>query len=122
MPTTESEWRRKRKRLQPRMLRVYLHAAAMAILVGIAPSAVSAQSPQDIAWCKGQDNPTTEQQIRGCTAAIEAAGREGRDLALFYLRRAAAYLERQDFDSALHDFGEGLKLDANTAAADFFDR
>ena len=49
---------------------------------------------------------TPEQQIAACTALIEAAGREGRDLALAYFRRAAAYLKHQDFDSAIRDFGE----------------
>ncbi len=102
--------------------RAALPALALALVLAalaIGPSAARAEDQQDIARCKGEADTTPEQQIAACTALIETAGREGRDLALAYFHRAAAYLKRQDFDSAIRDFDAGLAQDADNAAAWF---
>ena len=76
------------------------------------PVPARAESDQSLAWCKGQGNPTLDQQIGACTALVEAKSGEARARAFNYFRRAGAYLRHQDFDKAISDFGEGLALDA----------
>ena len=97
-----------------------LHPAilsVMALASLLAPDLARAESAQDLAWCKGDGSPTLEQQIGGCTAVIDAKSGEARARALNYFRRAGAYLQQQDYDRAISDFGEGLALDAGNAAA-----
>ncbi len=104
-----------RKKVVPLMLRKIVLSGAIAFVVTTGPSLADAESSQDVGWCKGEGSPTPEQQTSGCTALIEAGATQGRDLALSYFRRAAAYLKRQDYDDAIHDFGEGLALDPKNA-------
>src|SRR5262245_39143154 len=87
-----------------------------ALLLAVAMSA-RADNSQNLASCKGDGNPTLEQQIEGCTALIEGDTGEVRTRALNYFRRAGAYLQQQQYDKAISDFGEGLALDAGNAAA-----
>src|SRR5262245_30390125 len=85
-------------------------AAAMSV-------SARAESDQSLAWCKGQGNPTLEQQIGACTRLIDGKSGEARMRALSYFHRAGAYLQQQDYDRAISDFGEGLALDGGNAAA-----
>ena len=99
-----------------------LHTAILGVMAAaslLAPGLAQAESAQDTAWCKGDGNPTLEQQIGGCTALIDAKSGEARARAMSYFRRAGAYLRQQDYDRAISDFGEGLALDAGNAAAYF---
>jgi hypothetical protein len=100
----------------PAMLRALVLIGIVAVLA-LSPNPAHAGSAEQIAQCKGGDGVTAEQQIDACTAVIEAGSRDGRELALSYFRRAAAYLKQQDFDSAIRDFGEGLARDAGNASA-----
>src|SRR5215470_2266635 len=99
--------------------RMYARCAAYAaMLLAIAASASAlAETDQNVAWCKRQGNPTPEQQIAGCTALIEGGKVHGRERALSYFRRGAAYLMRQAFDRAIRDFSDGLALDPANATA-----
>src|SRR5262245_54614559 len=86
-------------------------------LAAAMPDPAGAENDQSLAWCEGQGNLTLEQQIGACTALIEAKSGEARTRALNYFRRAAAYLQQQDYDKAISDFGESLALDSGSAAA-----
>ncbi|MGB0057819.1 MAG: tetratricopeptide repeat protein, partial [Methyloceanibacter sp.] len=109
-------------RTAKRRTRTYAMLCALIVSCALALAATAseparAESEQDVAWCKGQGNPTPEQQIGACTALIEAGAGQGRERGLSYFRRAAAYLKRENFDSAIRDFGEGLALDPDNATA-----
>ena len=98
------------------MPRALLLGCALTLAAAM-PVSARAESGQSFAWCKGQGNPTIEQQIGACTALVEAKSGEARSRALNYFRRAGAYLRHQDFDKAISDFGDGLALDAGNRAA-----
>jgi tetratricopeptide (TPR) repeat protein len=101
----------------PMLHSLVLYGAVAVIAIAALTAQASAESDQDVAWCRGQGNPTLEQQIGGCSAVIEGGTVQGRELALSYFRRAAAYLKQQNFDSAIRDFGDGLALDPGNATA-----
>jgi tetratricopeptide (TPR) repeat protein len=76
-----------------------------------------AESDQNRAWCKGEGEPTADQQITSCTSLIESGSYRGQDLARTYFSRAAGYLRKRDLDRAIKDLDAGLALDPNNAAA-----
>src|SRR6476659_9238864 len=53
------------------------------ILTGVvlAGASASAQTPQERAWCEGEDAVTIDQRIEGCSAVITAARDKGDKLA-----------------------------------------
>src|SRR6478735_4363116 len=121
-PCLRKVWPMMAARTAKRRTRTYTMLCALIVSCALALAATAseparAESEQDVAWCKGQGNPTPEQQIGGCTALIEAGAGQGRERGLSYFRRAAAYLKRENFDSAIRDFGEGLALDPDNATA-----
>ena len=99
------------------MLSVLILRCAVTLAANAPTAPARAESDQDVVSCKGQENPTVEQQISGCSAVIDGGTIQGRELALSYFRRAAAYLKQEDFDNAIHDFGEGLALAPGNATA-----
>jgi tetratricopeptide (TPR) repeat protein len=98
-----------------------LAAAAMAGSTWLVPA--QAQPPknptrQQVDWCLNDNNAfPPDQQIAGCTAAI-ASGRGAADVrALSYYLRGTAYFHKRDFDRAIADQNEAIKLDPGLAKA-----
>ena len=56
-------------------------------------------------------NQTPEQQLQNCTTVIEAGQETPQGLAIAYRRRGNIYLNMRDFDRAMADFDEAVKLD-----------
>ena len=75
-----------------------------------------AQTLQDLK-CTGNSDIPWDEQIAGCTNAINSAGLAGKDLVAALLNRGKAYLTRGDLDRALADFEQVIKLDPATARA-----
>ena len=61
------------------------------------------------------DNPDI--QIAGCTALIELNQETGRNLATTFNNRGNAYAGKQDYDRAIQDFDQVIRLDPNNAIA-----
>jgi lipoprotein NlpI len=87
--------------------------AATMMLTGGA-KAQPAPQPQD---CTGKPGVDWDQQIKACTALIEAAQGTPQDQAKVYDRRASAYFGIGDDDHAMADDDAAIKLDPNLAAA-----
>ena len=94
-----------------------VHGLALGFVAAMASGLALAESDQNRAWCKGEGEPTADQQITSCTLLIESGSYRGQDLARTYFSRAAGYLRKQDLDSAIKDLDAGLALDPNNAAA-----
>jgi tetratricopeptide (TPR) repeat protein len=74
-----------------------------------------AQTAQQIAWCGGKSG--FEEQIVGCTALIQSGSYAGARLAKVFTFRGSAYGWKQDYDRAIADFDQAIRLDPNLAAA-----
>jgi tetratricopeptide (TPR) repeat protein len=95
--------------MKPRGPAFILLALAVAVCLLSAPAV--AQTQQDWALC--QDLRSPELPIQGCTAVIEA-GRQLLDrLAAAYNNRGVAYRLKTEFDKAIDDFDEAIKLRPN---------
>jgi tetratricopeptide (TPR) repeat protein len=62
-------------------------------------------------------DPDPEVSISVCSAIIQAGRTRGRDLAVAHTERGVAYVALLDYDRALHDFGEAIRIDATFAKA-----
>ena len=68
---------------------------------------------KNVAQCK---NSNGDVQIASCSALIEAGQEAKGDLNLIYARRGMAYLGKKDYDRAIDDFDQSIKLDPSFAA------
>src|SRR6516162_10540792 len=73
------------------------------------------QSPAQT-WCYGNDS-TDDQTIAGCTRVIQSGRENQRDLASAYYNRGLAYGHKGDFDRAIRDFDQAIKINPNYVEA-----
>jgi len=62
-------------------------------------------------------DPDPEVSISVCSAVIQSGRARGRDLAAAHVERGAAYVALLDYDRALRDFGEAIRIDRTFAKA-----
>lgn len=95
-------------------------AAVLTIMVG-STGVASAQSRQETEWCGGRDaaspngRASPEQQIRGCTAEIQSGKHKGAVLAAALNNRGVGYSNKGDYERAIQDFDQALRLTPNDA-------
>jgi tetratricopeptide (TPR) repeat protein len=89
------------------------------ILVGLmfAGASAFAQTPQERAWCEGEDAVTVDQRLDGCSAVIKAARDKADKLAEAFNNRAIGYRLKGEYDRAIQDYNQAIKLNAKFAAA-----
>src|SRR6516164_2150104 len=92
------------------------------ILTGVllAGASALAQTPQERGWCEGEDAVTVDQRIDGCSAVIKAARDKGDKLAEAFNNRGVAYRLKGDYDRAIADYNQAIKLKAS--AEGYFNR
>ena len=62
-------------------------------------------------------DPDPEVSISVCSSVIQSGRARGRDLAIAHTERGVAYVALLDYDRALRDFGEAIRIDATFAKA-----
>src|SRR4029077_16886200 len=67
--------------------------------------------------CTGNPDIPWNEQIIGCSNAINSGTIAGRELAAALSNRGRAYAARSDLDRALADYGQAIQLDSNAAYA-----
>jgi tetratricopeptide (TPR) repeat protein len=75
------------------------------------------QTQQQIDWCIKKGDASLEQQLVGCTAAIQSGQLSRRDLSLALINRCTVYRHREDHDRAIADCNSAIQLDPNNADA-----
>jgi tetratricopeptide (TPR) repeat protein len=97
----------------------------VAVLLAMTASAWAgpaiAQTPQQMNWCIGRDNATPDLQIKGCTAVIQTGPVAGNNLAKAYYNRGIAYAGEGQYDSAIADYDQTIRLSPKNANA-FYNR
>lgn len=96
----------------------YVFAPALlagVLLAGL--TAASAQTPQERQWCDGVEQATIDQRIDGCTAVIKAGREKGDKLAETFDNRGIAYRLKGDYDRAIQDYNQAIKLNGKFAMA-----
>src|SRR5262252_2588596 len=89
-------------------------AGVLIVLVWVPAGRALALTQQDIDWCLGK-NATPDSQVNGCTAVIQSGKAAGNDLASAYQNRGLAHVKRGDFEVAIADFTEAIRLNPQSA-------
>ena len=78
--------------------------AGVAALSVLAAAPAGAQTSRNWTWCtnKGHAN-STDQQIQGCTAIINAAKETRKNLSIAYNNRGNGYADKKQYQQALAD-------------------
>jgi tetratricopeptide (TPR) repeat protein len=71
----------------------------------------SAQQSQNVAWCLNKDHVVApDLAIGGCTALLKTGGAPAAIVAETYRLRASAYLEKKEYDRAVTDISEAIRV------------
>ena len=89
----------------------------IALLLGLVPYVVRAQSDQDWKSCKSDSDTPSHLAISDCTRLIEAKELSQEDRAKAYYNRGAAYWRRGDYDAAIADENEAIEINPKFANA-----
>src|SRR5215468_3409278 len=79
-----------------------------------------AQTPNERAWCEGEDAVSVDQRIDGCSAVIKAARDRSEKLAEAFNNRGIGYRFKGDYDRAIQDYNQAIKLKPSAEA--YFNR
>ena len=77
---------------------------AFASVVGLFDNAPAPARSSGDSQCAGNRDIPWDEQIVGCTNAIESGRYAGRDLAVIFNNRGNSYLAKADFDRAVADY------------------
>ncbi len=104
-----------RRRLQSFASRVNLAALILLLSAAVAP----AQTPRlkNILLCNSQDPSKSDAQIEGCSALIDAGDEKPETVAVAHNNRGNAYVTKGEYDLAIKDYDEALKLKQDYARA-----
>jgi tetratricopeptide (TPR) repeat protein len=85
---------------------------AMSVLLN---TRVLAQSPTYWSRCIGREGPIVDVVIGGCTAEIQAGQDAPQKLATAFNNRGVAYRLKGEYDRALQDYEQAIRLNPNSA-------
>jgi tetratricopeptide (TPR) repeat protein len=85
----------------------------------VAQTPQASQQLQNWAWCKGnqESGVAVDRQIQGCTALIQTKGLLPVELATAHNARGVAYHQSGDYDLAIADFNEAIRIYPRLAKA-----
>jgi len=93
--------------------------ASLAVIFATASTArpATAQRAEQRAWCAGQFGVAARQRIDACTVVIDSGRLEGRGLSSALSDRGVAHLNVRNYERALADFNEAIRVDSDNAKA-----
>lgn len=90
--------------------------AALGVVMAFSTTCAKAQTQADIDHCVNKERAfAPDLEVKGCTAAIKSGRWAGADLAWAYRNRGLAYSYARDFDRAIADLEQSIKLDPKPA-------
>jgi len=101
-------------------VRIQIWGSAALIALAIMPgftSATMAQTSREWTWCMGDKGISLDLQIGGCTTVIQSGRLTKENLEIAFRKRATAYFYKPDFDRAIQDYSEVIKLNPGDATA-----
>jgi tetratricopeptide (TPR) repeat protein len=96
------------------MKRVVPLALAAASVVAFAAAIATVRHDQSADTCFSQQG---EAAVAACTHAIRSGRFSGHDLAAIYQNRAAELRERGEYDQAIADYSEAIRIDSGLSGA-----
>jgi tetratricopeptide (TPR) repeat protein len=94
----------------------HLRLAIALLGVSFVAASAHAQTTQERRWCEGEDQATPNQRIDACSAVIKAGREKGDKLAEVFNDRGVAHRLNGDYDRAIADFSQAIRLNGKLAA------
>jgi tetratricopeptide (TPR) repeat protein len=95
-----------------------LFGAAFVAVGAFAMSPAAAQTRRQLDWCSNEsDTFSPRLRIDGCTAAIQSARTTGENISWAFYNRGIAHAKLSQYDRAIADFDQALKLDPDSIFA-----
>src|SRR5208282_5114912 len=97
--------------------RSIVHGVASTLVLVILVTCAAAQSAKlsNVDLCNSNDRTSAEPQIIGCTALIKSAADSPKVLVIAYNNRGNAYTGKGQYELAIRDYDESIKLNPNYA-------
>ena len=95
----------------------HLRSAIALVAASMVTASAYAQTAQERRWCEGQDAATPNQRIDACSAVIKAGREKGDKLADVFNDRGIGHRLNGDYDRAIADYSQAIKLNGKFAAA-----
>src|ERR1700722_16522588 len=93
------------------------------IIAGVLAAAVAcrgaagAEQSQEWKWCINEGKDSPDLQISGCTAVIQSGRETTKNIAIAFNNRGNAWHDKKDYEHAIQDYDQAVKLDPNYAGA-----
>jgi tetratricopeptide (TPR) repeat protein len=100
-----------------RVKRIIFFGIAFIVAIGSEDRYTFAQSSQDWVHCLRGDLSTPDVPIEGCTAVIKTGEQVLRNIATAYNNRGVAYRLKGNYEQAIDDFNEAIRLAPKNANA-----
>jgi tetratricopeptide (TPR) repeat protein len=86
-------------------------------LLALLVTGAAAQSPSDVDTCNGKGRRSPDSQIAGCTTLLESDVDNPQINAIAHNNRGNAYTAKGEYDHAIQDYDESIRLNPNFARA-----
>ena len=96
---------------------VRIGAAVLMLLMLGTLAAAQSLTHKNVELCNGVDRSSPDRQIMGCTALIDSGSATAKSRAIAYNNRGNAYIAKGDYDRAVLDYDELIKLNSDYARA-----
>ena len=95
-----------------------IFAIAFVVMAILPLRPVFAQTQQQLNWCLHKDDAFSPAlRIDGCTATIRSGRQSGKDLSRVFYNRGIAYAKKSQYDRAIADFNQAIRLDPDSIFA-----
>src|SRR5215470_2648813 len=102
-------------------MRAFAAVALIAATTVMLPAATLAQQSDDRSRCFAREGVSPEQKLVSCTAEIESGGQFPQRLVSALVNRGNAYLTIRNYNGAIDDYNEAIRLDPKNALG-FYNR
>lgn len=107
------------------MLKATFGCMNIALRIGFAPLALAVSLPvtaqqltPDQSRCLNRGKAISpDEQIAGCTAVLQSDRTSAGNRAVAYTNRGIAYADKKDYDRAIGDFNDAIRINPNLAMA-----